>query len=509
MHPPLSFPFRAGALALAVFLSSLAAPRADAAVPAATNDLCASAHVIPGAGPFPYLSPVVDVLNMTTNGDPLLTRDCATNMTRSVWFTFTPAATDLYSFSLGPDTATDFGDGNNGNDSVLAIYTSAANCAGPLTLFHCNDDAKGFNISLAAGLSTNFTSGTTYYILAWVGAISASGLSNNPVELQLRVSRPAVPANDLCAAAEVISSAGPSPFFSSTNDNTLATTNDDRTTTCTAGQRSVWFKFTPVVSGLHVISARDSATTVGNGTLALFQSTSGDCSSLVALSCSPFAESSRGGISRLLTANITYYLLFWDDELDYNVGETLVQIKITRAAPPLVATLAATSITTTGATFRGTVNPNGGTSTKSRYWFEWGTSTNFSTTNSARLLPGYVGFIPATTNFNISLTTNLAAGLTYYFRAVSTNEYGTNYGAAQVITAAASPTLASPLLLGGGAARLDFTGQPGRVHFVQASTALPGNWTDLGTATETAAGIYQFQTATNAAPYRFFKLRLP
>lgn len=508
MHPPLSILFRAGALALAVFLPSLAAPRAAAAVPVATNDLCASAHAIPGAGPFPYLSPVVDVLNMTTNGDPLLTRDCATNMTRSVWFKFAPAATDLYSFSLGPDTATDFGDGNNGNDSVLAIYTSASDCAGPLTLFHCNDDAKGFNISLAAGLSTNFNAGTTYYILAWVGAISASGLSNNPVELQLRVSRPAVPANDICSTAEVISSAGPSPYFSSTNDNTLATTNDDRTTTCAAGQRSVWFKFTPTVSGSHVISARDSATTVGNGTLALFQSTSGDCSSLVALSCSPFAESSRGGISRLLVANTTYYLLFWDDELDYNVGETLVQIKITRAAPPIVSTLAATSITTTGATFRGTVNPNGGTSTKSRYWFEWGTSTNYNFASLARQVYFSSG-PPATTNLSISLTTNLTAGLTYYFRAVATNEYGTNYGAAQVITAAASPTLASPLLLGGGAARLDFTGQPGRIHFVQASTSLPGNWADLGTATETAEGSFQFQTATNAAPYRYFKLRLP
>ena len=117
--------------------------------------------------------------------------------------------------------------------------------------------------------------------------------------------------------------------------------------------------------------------------------------------------------------------------------------------------------------------------------------------------------LPGRNHFTVTLATNLTAGLTWYYRAVATNEYGTNFGAAQVIVPATSPTLPPPLLLGGGAARLNFTGQPGRLHYVQASTNLPGNWSDLGVATETAAGVFQYQTTTNAAPYRFFKLRLP
>jgi hypothetical protein len=507
MFPPLVHPLRAGALALAVCLSHLAAMRAEAAAPTATNDTCVNAHIVPASGPFPYLSPVVDVLNMATNGDPYLPPACAVGMTRSVWFKFTPAATALYSLSLGPDTGTDFGDGPFGNDSVLAIYTSPSGCAGPFTLINCNDDAQGYNFALAAGLSTNFTAGTTYYILAWVGASTAAGNPAGPIKLQLRVTKPVAPANDLCGSAEVIPNAGAGPFLSSTNDNTLATDTGDQATSCTPGQRSVWFKFAPAVSGTHVISSRDGATTVGNGTLALFQSAGTDCSSLTALTCSSFSESGRGVITRSLTAGTTYYILFWDDELDYLVGETSVQIKITRAGPPFVATLPASSITTTGATFQGTVNPNGGLSTRTRYWFEWGTSTSYTFASPARLV--YSSAIPATTNINVSLGTNLTAGLTWYYRAVATNEYGTNFGAAQIIVPAASPVLAPPLLLGGGAARLDFSGQPGRVHYVQASTNLPGNWADLGTATEKAAGIFQYQTTTNAAPYRFFKLRLP
>lgn len=497
---------RAGAIALAVILFSLIAPRADAAAPPAVNDACASAVVVPGAGPFPYLSPLADVLNMATNGDPFLPPECAVGMTRSVWFKFTPADSGLYALSLGPDTGTDFGDGVNGNDSVLAIYSSAGDCAGPFTLLNCNDDAQGYNYALAAGLATNFTGGATYYILAWVGASSAAVNPTNELKLQLRVSKPAVPATDLCANAEAIPAAGPFPHWTSTIDNTMATGTGDVMTSCDPGQRSVWFKFTPSATGTYVISSRDSATTLGVGTLAIYLSGGGDCSSLTALSCSRFDEAGRGVITRLLNAGSTYYLALWDNEPDYFVGETSAQLKITRAGPPIVTTLAATSLISTGATFRGQVNPNGGLSTRTRYWFEWGTTTNYGSASLPRTV--YVGSVAVTTNVTVSLATNFTAGQTYYFRAAATNEYGTNFGAAQIIVPATSPALAAPTLLGGGAVRLDFNGSAGYVHIAQASTNLV-NWTDLGQATETAAGIFQFQTPPSAAPHRFYKLRLP
>ena len=119
MYPSLAPSLRGGAFVLAACLAALA-PTLNAAAPL-TNDTCAGAFVVPGTGPFPYLTPVFDVLTATTNGDPFLPDYCQgnSNVAHSVWFKFTPAVSALYTLSLGPDTATDFGDGNN--DTVLAL----------------------------------------------------------------------------------------------------------------------------------------------------------------------------------------------------------------------------------------------------------------------------------------------------------------------------------------------------------------------------------------------------
>ena len=129
------------------------------------NDLCAGAIVIPPAGPFPHLTAPVDITLATTTGDPPLP-SCQTSVSRSIWYTFTPATTGSYTISSCQTEAP----ASTLPDIVLAIYTSAAGCAGPFTqlpgVAGCDDDSCT-TLALQAIISnTTLTAGTQYYILA-------------------------------------------------------------------------------------------------------------------------------------------------------------------------------------------------------------------------------------------------------------------------------------------------------------------------------------------------------
>ncbi|MFN2471085.1 MAG: Calx-beta domain-containing protein [Gaiellaceae bacterium] len=94
---------------------------------------------------------------------------------------------------------------------------------------------------------------------------------------------------------------------------------------------------------------------------------------------------------------------------------------------PTVDTTAATSVTQTGATLNGTVNPHGKATT---YRFEYGTSPGSypnSTTTAA------AGSGTAAQPVSATLV-NLTAGTTYYFRLVATSAAGTTYGAERSFT---------------------------------------------------------------------------
>jgi hypothetical protein len=57
---------------------------------------------------------------------------------------------------------------------------------------------------------------------------------------------------------------------------------------------------------------------------------------------------------------------------------------LTPAQPPIVQTVPATNVTFTSATMRGSGSANGAAT---RYWFEYGTTTNFSSTSATNFLP--------------------------------------------------------------------------------------------------------------------------
>ena len=500
MSSTLPFLVRLGALALLLILPCV---RGRAAAPLSTNDTCASAVTIPAAGPFPYWTAVIDISNATTNGDPVLISgegtnsiNYATSLVHSVWFKFTPSVTALYTLSLGADTLTTI------DDTVMAVYrATGGTCGGATNLYDWADDPG----TLHAALTTNFTGGTTYYIVAWVGPIEE--LTNQPLNLQLRVTKPVAPTIDECSAASIISAATLAPVLTFTNDNTLATDNaSDLIASCISGSRNIWHKFTPTNTAYYFFSdGADTATTVDDPALALFR---GTCGSLTNVACNDglFA---RDLISARLTNGITYYLSVYDNSFDPVPGETSVQIRAGRVTAPTVQTLGVTGLTTTGAVLYASVNPNGSANSaggaNSRYWFEWGATTNYTSTNAPRLLA-----LSSTSILSTASITGLTAGVLYHYRVVATNIIDKSFGGDRTLQwSALQPVLTSPVLLTNSEFQFQFTAASNQLYMVQGSTNLPA-WFDIGLASEHLPGQFQFNESSLFNPrFLFYKLRLP
>ncbi|HST69126.1 MAG TPA: hypothetical protein VLI94_05665 [Solirubrobacterales bacterium] len=131
-----------------------------------------------------------------------------------------------------------------------------------------------------------------------------------------------------------------------------------------------------------------------------------------------------------LEPSTTYYFRMYAT----NAGGTSSgsQLSFTTAAipKPTVSTEAATEITSNGATFNGTVNPNGFSTT---YEFKYGTKSgelNKSTTSTS------AG--SGSSNKSVSAEVNLEPSTTYYFRISATNAGGTSTGTEQSFTTAAA-----------------------------------------------------------------------
>jgi len=481
----------------AVLLAGLALGSvARLAAGAPPNDLCSGALVVPAAGPFPHLTPVVEVSCAGTAGDPAVLSTCAdTNASRSVWYRFTPAASGSYVFSVGADTATDFGGGDI-TDTVLAVYTGAG-CAGPLTLLGCNDDAG----LLQSALSLNLTAGTPCYAVVWMGA--STPYTNQTLKVQLRVSRLSPPANDFCAGAETIPAAGPFPHLTSVVDMAGATSAGEPVPGC-AYDRGVWFKFTPAVSGTYLFSTdTDTATTVYDTSMALFSNAGGCGGTFTALECVDNVGSRfRASLARALTAGVTVYLVVWDYEAAPIFGETSLQLRVSLAGPPTVVTLPATGMASTSAVVNATLAPN---TLTSRFFFEWGATTNYGNATPSRLIAGSL------TNVTLpraETLTGLAPGLTYHYRAVGSNAQGRVYGQNQSFTIATNPpVLTDQIPCPHGAFLVRFNGVAGRLYLVQGSSNLT-QWTDLGPARDLGGGAFDYlHTPGTLPPYRFYKVR--
>jgi len=488
------------AIALAAFIPAHAG--AQGSTPP-TNDTCSTAILLPAlAQGLSYNSPVVEVSNAGTGGDPVVPIDCAVNVSRSVWYRFTPNATDLYTFSLGADTATTV------LDTVMAIYTSSTGCGGTYTPVQCNDDPG----PLSAGISTTLTANTTYYIIAWVGPVT--DLTNTPLNIQLRVSRPRPPINDTCAGAEPIQPAT-YPYLTPPTDTTLATETDDPEATCLAftGARSVWYQFSPPTTGIYIFSTgSDTQTTIDDTALEIFRSVGG-CGNYASVACSDNGLG-RATATATLTNGQTYYIVVWDntfpsipgEQSEYIPGETLLQLRVSQATAPTVQTLGASSIASTDATLSAAINPNG---VRTFFWFEYGPSTAYTATSSVRLI---LNNLTSTTSSSVPVT-GIFSNATIHYRIVATNSVGRVNGQDQTFFwSGARPTLvnASGMINPGNPNfRLSFPGNPRQLYLAEMSTNLI-TWSSLGAVAEISPGQFQFtQNAAAFLPSRFYRVRLP
>ncbi|HET8676552.1 MAG TPA: hypothetical protein VFO63_12230, partial [Blastocatellia bacterium] len=186
--------------------AAAAAPPRTAPLAPPGNDQCAGAEVINGAGPFPICSTVTaDVTDATLTGDPPVP-SCQTNVSRSIWYRFTPSVTATYTMT----TCNSDGTATTVDDTVMAIYTSSTSaCGGTLTEVPnagqtdgCGDD-ECVNEALQARIETALTGGTTYFIVVWEFDATAPTVGNTAVQLCIQQLLP--PSNDTCANATTLS----------------------------------------------------------------------------------------------------------------------------------------------------------------------------------------------------------------------------------------------------------------------------------------------------------------
>ena len=109
----------------------------------------------------------VDITDATTNNDPVVVGQpvpsCQTDVSRSVWYMFRPALTEVYRIS----TCGESGATNTARDTVLAIYTNLLGnaCGQPYTEvpWGCSDDVCGKN----SEINMLLRAGVNYYIVVW------------------------------------------------------------------------------------------------------------------------------------------------------------------------------------------------------------------------------------------------------------------------------------------------------------------------------------------------------
>jgi uncharacterized protein (TIGR02145 family) len=134
-----------------------------------------------------------------------------------------------------------------------------------------------------------------------------------------------------------------------------------------------------------------------------------------------------------LTAGATYHVRAYATNSVGTAYGADVQFS-TLGQVPASVTLAATNISTTGATLNGTVNPNYLSTTVT---FEYGTTTSYGQTVTATQSP-----VTGNNTANVSADiTELTIGTTYHFRVKTINSLGTVYGAdMSFVTSGQAPT---------------------------------------------------------------------
>ena len=122
------------------------------------------------------------------------------------------------------------------------------------------------------------------------------------------------------------------------------TTGDPNVPTCAflggPVSRSIWYTFTPSVSGSHTFSVcanAPTATTVDDTVLAVYTSAGGCAGPFTQIACDDdmcATEALQSVVASTLTSGTTYYIVVWlYDTPAPTVGNTAVQLRVTAPAP--------------------------------------------------------------------------------------------------------------------------------------------------------------------------------
>lgn len=153
-----------------------------------------------------------------------------------------------------------------------------------------------------------------------------------------------------------------------------------------------------------------------------------------------------------------------------DAGESLGKdATFTTSSAPAVATVDATSVTPTSATLRGTVTPNGLSTT---WWFEYGTSTSYGSKTSAKS----AGSGSSATSVSATVS-SLKIATTYHFRLVAQNASGKSVGEDRTFSTVGPPVA-----------------QTGAAHDVGADTAVVTGTVD--TRGRSTAWWFEYGTST-------------
>lgn len=169
----------------------------------------------------------------------------------------------------------------------------------------------------------------------------------------------------------------------------------------------------------------------------------------------------------------------------------------TTTNPPVAVSYGASSLASDSATFNGTVNPNGHSTT---YYFQYGTTTAYG----LQTVPASAGSGTSVVAVHTEAT-NLMASTVYHYRLVASSSQGTTYGADETATTTGSATAASTVKLMG---HMGFV-SPGNVIGVEVgcfsgSTPCAGSFTM--TVDGTTIGSGSFSLPANSGEFRNFKL---
>ena len=129
----------------------------------------------------------------------------------------------------------------------------------------------------------------------------------------------------------------------------------------------------------------------------------------------------NAAVSGLTAGTLYHFRLVATNGAGTTNGADMTFTTTTAQSPPTVTTSAASSVSQTGATLNGSVNPNGQATT---YYFQYGTTTGYG----SQIASTSAGSGSADVSVNAAVS-GLTAGTLYHFRLVATNGAGTTNGA--------------------------------------------------------------------------------